>query len=683
MKIRHLSLILSAFCTPGWLWADAGKKDSGKKPEVAALSRDQCRVEFQRIADTVFAHNRGLLRDAEKGTQDPYWGRLSRALHATSEGTLRDLFTGPNRITAQKIEEIWWAIRIGDLRVDLETDRFFQGLRDFARDHPQLFDGKPDFPYRLRQALQAVDARHGFEGSPEAAAHLTARALSDAEETLLAQAIREGRGIRNASSRRFDWFWDFWSPHHSRMAGLIEFNQALRMRMQHMFIADEPIDHALKLYGAGLTASERERLQALVTDTSGQLQDVRDIFRRVYGIELSSTRPVKIGDIRLRTLHARASDINAQGKFDDAVERSEKDLDVHDAVLRESRERQKLGERPLAEYHDRHLQIRNPQYYRETGSLQSRYYSHSGATVKDSDYQVEASWTVTVKHEETRTREVERRYQKDDGTWDTEVVEEEYTHRYETKYTMRERFTLDADYNEVLGGRIRPSSGRVDYMLPDAEVRGHNAVSASNGPASIEWVDTVRTQQILDWGKKAREIEKPLRDKIDELITLTNSIRKDYPGNIAAEKDWTARLAELEKAKAELERLQKERLGEYHKWEKERINGQWKQDDPKHFAERNRQLNNRYLHLMHRIDLFREQVRRRAPSLEVTYTVPDRSPQLSVLDEIRHRVRVQQGIGAMAVIGTGTAAGIYLSDPERRQGVEDVYSRIKKKILGD
>jgi hypothetical protein len=244
------------------------------------------------------------------------------------------------------------------------------------------------------------------------------------------------------------------------------------------------------------------------------------------------------------------------------------------------------------------------------------------------------------------------------------------TKHWTSTYTDYDTVTLDASYNEALRGKIVPSKSRAESLRHSSSTRGAHATSASSGSVSIDKVEEAKTSAILKSAEKARAHEKPLRDQIDAVEDLTGGIRDKYPANIAKPEDHQKVLKSLDDARAQLMKAEAERLAEYKKMKSGDVTGQWKDDRPEHFAERNKQLDERFLHMMNRIDHFREQIQRKVAHLEYQYTVPDRSPQLAQIDARMRTRRIRATTAGVAATAAAGGAGYYVfGDDERKDRV--------------
>jgi hypothetical protein len=351
------------------------------------------------VKTKILQPNRGLHIDAERGSADPYWNRLSQVLRASDAEDLEKLFYPSNtKLDAPEVfDGLFWKIKSGEIKADGRMDRLVTELRDFVVENASSFRHKKDRGYYILKALELADKYHNFSGDPTLAARNTMRALAIAEESLLARALAEStRGKRYPNSKWYDWIHRFFSPHWKRMQRIIEFNNAIRARMQQDYLADEPIVDTLLRYEKEITdPKDLSALRKLVADTPAKLKEAREIVEKAYKRELSYTDPLREADQRLADLDKKMNTLDADKEFEESIRESEHDMDVLDRVHASYRKKKKLGPRPFDDYHDVHLRIRQNQYERETRELHSSYENVLERNPRDPNYNVNARWTVT------------------------------------------------------------------------------------------------------------------------------------------------------------------------------------------------------------------------------------------------------------------------------------------------
>lgn len=591
--------------------------------------------------------------------------RFLAALEKLSDEQIRNIFNGPKKLSREDLDDLWWAAQTRAIKADSDTLGYISMLREMVKREPALLAGHRSLPVLFRRT-----ARRVLDGKGDLNSNLL-----QAEETLLAQAILEGRGVRNASNAWYDRFLNYFSPHSSRMRDLIDFNADIRKSIQQFGLADEPVNANIEQYREILTPSERSKLEDLVSDTQTKIAQQAKIVEKVYGRDISSSPLLEIGEVRLRELGSKASSTNT--KLIEAVKGSEKDMDVLDSTLDAARQRAGQPPRTAADLHPRELQIRHTQWKREMADLQAAHDKALEKAVPNSAYDVHAYWTVTVQHSEMKTRTVSKSRQGHDGNTEYYTEQETYWDNWTTSYGKSGDFTLDASYQEVLNGAIEPDSSRLSGMLPSATAWGPHAVSASNGSPSISQVDTAATKKILARARNAREAEKPVRDKMDEVDALVQTLTAEHnKGKLAATQ--AGHEATLGKIVDELTQMRRQNWEKYHGMTDAEIKASWPDDTVANFRERNRLQDERFDRLIKFSTYMKEQVSRGMPDLELTYDVPNFTRELGELEAIRKRIRTQQIAGAgLGVTATGGGA-YYFSDEDRTENARWQWNKARE-----
>ena len=616
---------------------------------------------FEELIAKIYIPNVGLLKDADKTTNWMYWDRLEKAFHAARKEDLDALFTGPNRLTFEKIEKLFFDKQAGLIKLDNFTEKFVDDFYVFLQDHRDLLDGKPDQSFRILKAFQDKDKQMGLSAARTDASISTDAGMRTAERTLLNQALAEMKGEKNDSLKWYDGIANFFSPHNKRMAKLLNNNNQLRKKMQSSYASVEPVDDVLEKYAAILSADEATKLKAIITSSGNELAEVREAIEAVYGKQLTTSSPIKTGEIRLRALNKTVKDFDAPDNLQIAKVAEER-LDQLDAILKAARERKGMGPRPMSEYHPAQLEIRNTQHTRETGELAGSYSSKLSKTAPNSDYTVTARWDITYNHSRdvTKERQASRDVQNgtDDAgnpTYTTEYYTETYTdtETWSTYGSDSGTFTLDASYGELLSGKVSPDTGRISPPTPtyiDSSIR-----SASTSNVTIVSADTAG---ILQESKRIREIEKPLLEAASTSISKVEEIRRNYQTLRKSESERASAVKKLMSTKEEMLGKVSETLEKYTKLSDQEIKALWPSEIPANFRSRNSLLLERYLHLAKRIDHFAEQVGRNVENLELSFVLPDYSAEMTELNAIAAKnLKIQVAGGT--VIGAGAAGGGY------------------------
>ncbi|MBY0415824.1 MAG: hypothetical protein K2Q18_16755 [Bdellovibrionales bacterium] len=619
--------------------------------------------QFEQLVDKIYKPNIGLINDSEKGTTWMYYDRLEKAFHAVKKDDLDALFIGPNRLTYEKVEQLFFDIKSGTLKIDPPTEKFIDDLYVFLQDHRQLLDGKPDQSYRILKALQEADRKAGHSAARTDAAITTDAGMKTAETTLLDQAIAESKGIKNPSSKWYDGFINFFSPHNKRMANLLNNNNQLRKKMQSSYASVEPVDDVLSKYASMLSPDEAIKLKGIIASSGDELAEVKQAIDEIYGRQLTQTNPVKPGDFRLRLLSKTIKDAEAPSNRDIARV-AEKRLDELDKVIKEARTRKGVGERPMSEYHPAHLEIRNTQYARETGELAGSYSSKLAKTAPNSNYNVDASWDITYNHSKqvTKQRQASRQVvtgQDEAGNdiTSTEYYTEDYidTEYWSTYGSDSGTFTLDASYSELINNKVMPDPGRISPPSPTYIDSSIDSATTSNVQ-----ITNFDANKILKESKKASDVEKPLIATINQNIGKVEDIRSTYQTLRKTEKGRKDAIQTLSDIKAEMIKKIDSSLGAYSKLTDAEIKALWPSEIPTNFRARNQEQLQRFYHLANRIDHFSQQIERNVDNLELTFILPDYSAKMKVLDDIAAKnLKTQVIAGTTTVVAVTTTGGGY------------------------
>ncbi|MEW6055544.1 MAG: hypothetical protein AB1540_02945 [Bdellovibrionota bacterium] len=657
----------------------------GAAQAPAAITGSDCikrlTAQLAAIHEKIYAPSEKMLREAGKTASAFYHGRLRQAFEAVSEETLQNLFD-PKKggLSQEGLEDLFWAIKSGAIKTTEAQDQFVADLRHLVDDYGPVFWTDQNKSYEIRQALRRADADYAYPDNPDVVAIYTDRALAQSEVNILSRALGEhALNKKYPNSKWYDRIARFFSPYYQKAKEILQFNNQLRRRLQLMYKMDEPVEHAISRYTSelDLNDAEKSRLKALVSDTSGQMEEVRKTIQTVYGKEISLSDPLDEASIRVRDLHKKLKAHAPDSEFKAQEKLAEQDMDVIDEVVGGARRRKGMGPRPMEEYHDVHLQVRNAQHKRETGVLHSHYLNATGRSPRDSNYDVVTKWTVTVSCSKTELVPVTKTRTNSSGKTETYTTLELKTKYWTESYSMTRDDVLNAKYEEVLQNKIEPNVNEVPE-LPPASTRGiAHANSATNGAPWIESFDEQKTKRILALGEQVRASENPYRARINDAISQLSEINPESYPQIRDNVELREKnLAALANTKRELQQ-RVEVLSKYQKADERLISSQWKNDKPEDFAERNLRLVARYNHMINRIDHLYEQIRRQAPSLEIEYKLPSYETQLAALNRIRRNNRIIQ-----TVMGTGTVAagvGYFVYQDEVNEFTEDKYEKAKVK----
>lgn len=613
------------------------------------------------------------MKSLERGTGFFYWGRARVAIEATPSEVLEETF---KKMSKKDLEELFWAVKSGTTKATKEEEKMLDELWhmvDDLGDHT-FWGPTTNRSVAIRDALRLHDAKLGFSGDPAFAAQLQDAALGKTEVEILARALGEHqKNAKYANSKFFDRLVRFFSPHYDKVNAVIATNNSIRRRLQKMYVIDKPALEAIPKYRQtlGLTDAEVKELQNQLSDTAAQLSEARKDVESLYGREVSSDKPLPEAEIRIRDLAKKATSLGSHDKEKDLTAVSEADMDVIDKVIGKAwnRSKETVTGMPVSEKHDVHLQIRNPQYRRETPQRRAAYMNVTEArSPSQAEYEVETSWTVTVNHEEPKTRQVQKTTtttnDKGETETTTEWVTEHYTDYYTSTYSMSRDDILKARYEEALRNNVRPDDHIGDIpSLPTAQLRGSYAVSASNGSPSVSLTSrgSSQVQRILSDASAARATEKPYRDLIAAATSQVDSITNEtYQAALKVPGGAKKILGELEAQEQALKASRAKLVG-YQGLDTAAVQAQWRYDKPNDFKDRNQMMLQRFDHMITRVVHLAEQIRRESPSLVIEYTLPTYEPQLQQLKAIKEKNQkiIRTTIGTTAAAGAATAGFVY------------------------
>lgn len=622
---------------------------------IADSSNAKPKIDCPTIYKELYAHSAEMLKDLEKHTQTPYWGRARAAISASSPEALNRIF---GTMSKADFEDLFFGIKSGAIKATREEEQMVDELWHMIDDLGEKpFWGSIDRTYAIKQALEAHDIKLSYSGEPSFAAQLTEKALGKTEVEIIARALSEHeKNAKYANSKWYDRMVRFFSPHYDKVIDILRVDNSIRRRLQKMYEVDKPALEAIPKYkeSLSLTEADLKALQGQVSDTGAQLQEARADIQNLYGREVSQSKPLPEQEVRIRELAKRAKAIGSHQKEGELTAVSESDMDTIDDVIGRAwnRKNKVTTGMPVEEKHDVHLQIRNIQYRRETPELRAVYFGTTESRMPNrADYNVKTEWDVTVYHKEMRKKKVPK---KDANGNDTNEMEEvEYEHKWETEYVRDRNDVLKARYEEVLKNEVKPRSHMGDLPdLPAAQTDGSStAYDASNGPPRIVDYDTSKVQWILEQGKNARASETPYRNQIANATTLVDGITNDGYKTALKTPTETKKIFDRLKTEEASLRETRARLATYHDSDSGKISSQWAYDKEKDFKDRNRQMIDRYDHMIKRVVHLAEQIRRQTPSLEIEYTLPSYEPQLARLKAIKDKNR-------KIIVGTTATAGL-------------------------
>ncbi len=587
------------------------------------------------------------LRIEENQTSDVrersgYWSRAKAAIRGASGETLDNIFA---QLSKEELEILFWKIETGAVKASPQEEIIVRELRHMVED----LGGGVFWNSTRNRAATISDAIAKYEGRAAETENLAAtiRALDASigktDLEIVARALAEHfRNAKYQNSRWPDRATRFISPYYNPVMTILEASKSIRRRLQILAAIESPVSEAISKYrnSGKLTETTSKELSDLQRSTSEQLASVRRDIKLLYGRDVSATRSLLGEDVWIPNLARRAQMFRTTEGDETLQSLGEKNMQALESILKI----------PITEKHDAHLQIKNEQFRRETPLLVADYLSILRNRVpSNAGYEVRTDWIVTVRHEERR----ERKWTRDMPDGNGRITRTETYHDFSTDYStstypMSRTDTMRVTYEELLQNRIDPG-GNVDKLpaLPVSELRGKNAVSATNGKPFVDQSDLSRTDIILQQAATVRKVENYFRSHVAATIDLLNRIAGGpYP-----------LLTKLEVEERRLVSI-RERLAQYQAVDANLIRIQWSNDVETDFRDRNLALLKLYDHTIIRLAHLNEQVRRATPSLTLDVEIADYHVELELLKSVRDR---NNGLIRDSTIGTGLTGLTFFS----------------------
>lgn len=662
-------------------------RPQNQTPRIPAALQSGDKDKCFMLLNTLYHPNKGLLDDYEKGTSYFYPGRTIRAFEATDPDAILKAFDpAQGGISYDDFERIWWATKWGGIKVDGHQEKFLDDLHHMVQDNGPFFWRDKDRVFHILETLRKVDRNWDMIKGRNESAVATKKALGLLASQIVERALADHAGKKFANNTWWDNVRRFFFPHYKKVIKILGDVNSFFKRADLAFWVDEPFEHALTGLAGNpryaFTEADRSFFRGEMADTGAEIADIRKDAKTLTGIEPNIGDPVPAKDIRIADVYKnlinaeKAANKEFTAEFDDLYRVSNHDLDDLDERLYRAwtgDKSRKYNLYPMEDLNDSHLKIRHSHFAALSGAKRRRYFHFvQSESPRNSEYNVQIKWTVTVNHSKQATRWV---------TKDGKRVQETYTKRWTTSYTRNRTDTYHAYYDEVLKGRIDPDVAD-SPPLPYAQARGMHAKSASNGSPRIVWEDSARQNQILAAGAQARASEQPYRAIISEAEGVIDGILKKFDGEIST--DPIQREKTIAKLEELIERLiqRGEEITDYQANDTARVTAQWSDDIPADFTRRNLDLMNRIDHMIFRLRHTQEQLRREHDNLGLTFILPEFLEAVEQLRKIHMKYRIIQ----WSTGGVVTAAGGYVTYDLWRDADDPYYDSKTKQFwnyLGD
>lgn len=666
-------------CVLGLLWNWFPNPQPETFGQSRGLASREANETCMRILDVLYDRSKGLLKDHERSTSYFYPGRTIRAFESANAQELDALFdTSKGGISYDEFIDLYWSIKSGEFRVQPYQEKFIDDMHHMIDDHGPFFWHQENRVYHILETLRRTDQNWDMIQGRNASALATEKALALTEKNIIERALGEHSGRKYSDWKWYHRFRNFFFPHYKKILSLVEYNTAVRKRLQLMYMADEPFDHVISaLTRSGdyeISPQDLSKLRDYVGDTGSKLNEARGEIQRIYSGELTTEKPIRPDAVNLseldRTLKAFKSESGSpMDKVHELFTGTNRELDELDTILNRSYRREQTGPYsfyPTRDAHNTHLKIRFDHYTNRTGETRGAHRSYlANRHPRNADYDITIEWTVTVRHERevTKTRPVTRT----DAQGNTKTEIETYQDTEVTYSTYQESRvdTLQASYAEIFDNRITPDISKVP-ALPYPIPRGINAVSATNGSPSIRSVNQSHTNRILSAASETRKAERPFMDYLSDQESMISSMISRYQAEILGNDGESKKAIDLLEDTLEETIDRAKALDQYKGQSASAVQSRWSNDVKEHFDSRHRHMKERYEVLIQRLRHLREQILREHQSLGVDYILPDHSvavERLRVIHQRYRRIQIGMGVGTVAA-GGAVGADLYMGANE-------------------
>lgn len=539
---------------------------------------------------------------------------------------------------------------INDLIRKLDRNEIPRSLRSFTEQHqgiemvlrdllifghafPTIF-GLPNADMTIGRVLTSIRRQEVIAhlGNPDllqsqSKAPALSRTIDNTLVNVILRASHEYQGMRFGRSvigSALASVGRFFSPLYSKVREVIEFaqiyqRQLVRLRLIDQLVIQLGLGEARTLK---LNADEVQQLTAFVLDSPQEINEIQEVFKKVFHESFESGKPVEIPEIKIRETATRGSE------HDVAKDKQTFDKDtIHalgrmNSILSQSRERQGQNARQLADFHTTELQLLTEARERQVGRLSGWYFGWTDTRSKER-YTIEESYTVY--------------YQVPDGT--------------DEKGNPKTRTESRTEYRDVT---VNPT---IEQILTKNFPTGDRYVTGLDRVVS-------RTERVRNSEARYRETIEAAEEQIEEFKPhYASLVLKGYyspngtaDGRTSREAVMTALVHKLARLRARLPELKT-----YAAKSDGQIRNNYENDILENFRGRNNMMVARYENMIVHIEHLHEALRRQQPRLYPVFDQWDYTTWLSSLRARRNMAYLGQAAIATGIVGTGTA---YVTVPE-------------------
>lgn len=607
-KLRRLSLILLALATNTIYALNVTNSDATKICQIllsGADSTGQARLfklgtsQIQRI-DTVLKslsdRQRAELYETLKNTD---FRNLALALKAGQVDGLQKLIEVQPELSTLVVDFIEFGETFPGIFATRNTDQAVRKVVDLVKQ--QETAAKLNNPDILFAQSEAPRLR---------------RAIGNMIINLIIQANSEYDGMAFGRTPMQNFFYRlkrFFLPTYSRVRELVGAAQALeqqlfRLRAVDKLVIEEGLSEALQL---GLSDAQLQELLKLVTNSPGELKEITDIVKKIFGDKFQPGAGIEIGSFDIYGSYNRLDAMDF-AKVQDVFDRLNiGSLDKLDKILDEARVRQGKPARNENDYSSLEIQIRFEAAYRQSRRAHEFYRGFTSQTSNE-------SYTV----ERLRSRQVE------DGE------DEKGNTKYKTEWYYEDD-TVYPSFEDILTGDYDTGS-RFVSGLDDVKERASKMVNREHRPRQLtEQVYEFVSYLAHDWYTKA----------------IASGGKENSGSSVRDFKQETKQYISLVEAEIK-------RQTEYANWTEEQILHQYSEDSIKNFKGRNKWILEKLHQSRAELKMLEVALDKGLPEIYPFYDLFDYSAWMDGLRRHRNRAWTIQGVTAAGIAAGGVAIGV-------------------------
>lgn len=408
----------------------------------------------------------------------------------------------------------------------------------------------------------------------------------------------------------------FFQPHYRQVRDLTDWTIGMEKQLQKLKAIDALIIRTglSEAHSLGLTDAEINTLLKFVLNSPGEIRDIENAAKVVFGNEFSIGREMEIGKFDIYASHKDMRGINTEKIYDSFDKINVESLDSVNEVLNTSRLRKGQAPRTPKEYDSFEVQARF-----EAAERQSRRSHQKYGAFTDQDSNV----SYKIEHE--------HKTQVPDGK------DEQGNIKYKDGPSYYTEETITPSFEDIFTGNYR-SGDRHQIGLSELKNDAARMVNRETPTRSLSRrVHEFTADLSANWKNKVfgkAEINQP-KEEAEKLLKTVDT--------------------EIEKQEA------------YAKWSKQEILRQYSDDNVENFQGRNLWMLNNLKQQKAELEMLAEALRRTLPDVHPFYDLIEYDQWLDNLRKHRNIARgMQAGMGVVgaagATVGLSQDARDYLED---------------------